>query len=66
ALKGVFDHKQSEKIAIHFNYQWTMKDETVVSFDVADILELEGAKIKKLTIIYDTYHSRSAFENLVD
>ncbi|MGI9544191.1 MAG: hypothetical protein ACR2MX_13110, partial [Cyclobacteriaceae bacterium] len=23
-LKGIFDHKQGEKIALLFNYQWTM------------------------------------------
>lgn len=65
-LKEVFDQKNGEKIAIYFNYQWTLQDGSEVSFDVVDILELDGCKIEKLTIIYDTFNTRSAFQNLIN
>ena len=52
-------------IALHFNYHWTLKNNSQVNFEVVDILEFnDNDKIKVLTIIYDTVRSRELVEEL--
>ena len=59
AVKGIFEEPASGRLALYFNYQWTLRNEEVVNFDVVDILEFDGEhKIANLTIIYDTVNSR--------
>jgi len=49
----------------HFNYEWTLKDNSEVNFNCVDIFIFdEISKIKEMTIIYDTYKIRGSFENL--
>ncbi len=59
-LKGIFEDENSNKIAIHFNYIWTLKNKSTVEFDVVDIIEFNSNhKIVHLQIIYDTVKSRA-------
>ncbi len=48
--------------AVHFRYEWTLKDGTPTSFECVDIFQFSNGKIKHLKIIYDTYKTRAAFE----
>lgn len=58
-LMGIFKEKLTNRIALYFNYKWTLRDGRNVEFDVVDIMELDSQnKINKLKIIYDTIHSR--------
>ncbi|TXG35631.1 nuclear transport factor 2 family protein [Seonamhaeicola maritimus] len=60
SLKGVFEEAETNKIAIYFNYKWTLADKSVVTFDVVDILEFNSKnQIEHLHIIYDTVKSRT-------
>lgn len=53
--------------AVHFFYEWTLKDGTLTTFECVDIVEFSGnGKIKELTIIYDTYRTRKHFERMKD
>ncbi len=65
-LLGIFqDVDDTTKMAIHFTYQWTMVNGSIVSFDVVDVIKLnEQNKITELTIIYDTQDSRPAVSQL--
>lgn len=64
-VKGVFEERDSNTIALYFTYHWTLKNKEKVSFDVVDIIEFSSAhKIKKLTIIYDTVISRRLVQEL--
>jgi len=51
---------KNKSIALHFNYQWKMKNDFVESFECVDVFELNELedKFNKLTIIYDTYKFR--------
>ena len=52
-------------IALHFNYQWTLRNDAKVNFEVVDILEFDDDnKIKILTIIYDTVQNRELVKKL--
>lgn len=56
---GGFEENEANKIALYFNYKWTLKNNQVVEFDVVDIIEFdEQNKISKLKIIYDTVVTR--------
>lgn len=58
-LKGVFDEKHSNNLALYLTYKWTFKNNKIVEFDVVDIIELDSEnKISKLKIIYDTVIAR--------
>lgn len=50
--------------AVHFVYEWVLKDGTPVSFECVDVIEVSQGKIKNLTIIYDTYGIRTSFEKM--
>ena len=61
---GVYEATDSSNIMMHFNYQWTLKNNKVVNFECVDLFELnkEKSKITKLKIIYDTYPIREDFK----
>ena len=64
-IKGIFEDAQTGNIALHFIYQWTLRNASEVNFEVVDILEFdEENKIKILTIIYDTVKSRELVQQL--
>lgn len=60
---GLFMEPDSNRIALLFDYQWTMENGNLVKFKVVDIIELDEAhKITKLTIIYDAGEARGALK----
>lgn len=62
---NTFTNKSRNAGAVHFLYEWVLKDGTVTSFECVDIVEFsEKGKITQLTIIYDTYELRKAFERM--
>lgn len=64
-LKGIFEESGTEKLALYFEYKWTVKSGRIVAFDVVDILEFDNRnKISKLMIIYDTVISRKLIEEM--
>lgn len=64
-FNGLFEEKDSGRIALLFDYHWTLKNGKKVDFTVVDILELDqNHKITKLTIIYDTVISRELVKSL--
>lgn len=64
-LKGLFEEENSNKVAIYFEYTWTLKNRKQVVFDVVDIIEFDILnKITKLNIIYDTSQSRGLVNEL--
>ncbi|WP_298902872.1 nuclear transport factor 2 family protein [uncultured Psychroserpens sp.] len=59
-LKGIYDNNDTNTLALHFNYHWTLKTAKEVNFDVVDIIAFDDTlKIKHLQIIYDTVVSRN-------
>lgn len=63
---GIFEDQDSNQLALYFNYTWTLKNDTIVSFDVVDIIYFnEENKITELKIIYDTQLSRIAVDSLL-
>ncbi|WP_420551226.1 nuclear transport factor 2 family protein [Tenacibaculum aiptasiae] len=64
-LKGIFEQNDSNDLALYFTYEWTLKNNKKVEFDVVDIIELDSEnKISKLKIIYDTVIARRLVEEL--
>lgn len=64
-LKGIFEEKEQNSIAIYFTYKWTLKNNKKVEFDVVDIIEFDPEnRIKKLKIIYDTFVARKLVNDL--
>ncbi|MDV7137978.1 nuclear transport factor 2 family protein [Maribacter sp. TH_r10] len=64
-LQGIFEQNNSNNIALYFTYEWTLKSNKIVEFDVVDIIELDpDNKIKKLKIIYDTVVARKLVNEL--
>lgn len=64
-LKGIFEENDSNKLALYFEYKWTMKNNILVEFDVVDILEFDdNNSINRLKIIYDTVKSREMVNEL--
>lgn len=64
-IEGIFEDTITGNVALYFNYQWTLKNESQVDFKVVDILEFDDDnKIKLLTIIYDTTQSRELVNQL--
>ena len=67
-LKNIFLSQENPHVgAAHFLYDWTLKDGTPAPFECMDVFEFskDGTHIEKLTIIYDTQHTRKAFDQLV-
>ncbi len=63
--KGVFTEENGESVALYFTYTWTMANLQTVTFDAVDIMEFNVAhEIVKLTIIYDTIHSRNLWQQI--
>lgn len=66
-LKNTFINPENDNIAAaHFVYSWTLKDGTLVNFECVDVFEFvpQGDKIRFLTIIYDTFHTRAGFKKV--
>ena len=64
-LLGIFEEKDSNKLALYFTYKWTLKNNRKVEFDVVDIIEFDSLnKISKLKIIYDTVLTRELVDLL--
>lgn len=64
-LKGVFEDFETGKLALYFDYIWTVKSGKVVEFDVVDIIEFDSEnKIIELRIIYDTVISRTLIDEI--
>ena len=58
-LIDIFQNNSKNSLALYFEYRWTLKSGSKVSFDVVDILEFDSDdKILHLKIIYDTTVSR--------
>ncbi len=53
----------ADRIALHFNYVWTLANGKTATFECVDICELsdDRQKFRKITIIYDTAHLRDDF-----
>lgn len=66
-LKNIFINPDNPHVAAaHFYYDWTLKDGTPAPFECVDIFEFSSPsnKVQKLTIIYDTSHTRKAFDEV--
>jgi len=64
-LKGIFEDSDTGKLALYFEYKWTVRSGKIVEFDVVDILEFDNQnKILELKIIYDTVVSRKLIEEM--
>ena len=64
-FKGLFEEKDSQRIALYFKYNWTLNNNSYVEFEVVDIIEFdENNKIEHLKIIYDTVKSRVFVKHL--
>jgi hypothetical protein len=66
-LLNVFDTSDDgTKVALHFQYVWTLNGGKVVRFECVDVFELteDRQQFKKLTIIYDTAHLRADFDQV--
>jgi hypothetical protein len=58
-INGIFEEDDSNRIALYFKYNWTLKNKKNVTFDVVDIIEFNSKnEIIQLHIIYDTIKSR--------
>lgn len=65
SLLGIFEEETSSNLALYFKYEWTLKNNQEVAFDVIDIIEFDAQnKISKLKIIYDTVISRELVKQL--
>lgn len=66
-LKNIFVNPDNPKVAAaHFYYDWTLKDGTPAPFECVDIFEFSPSSglVDRLTIIYDTFNTRKAFEEV--
>ncbi len=64
-LNGIFEEPNSSRVALYFNYEWTLKNGEIVNFDVVDIIVFDDeGKISELRIIYDTVQSRGMVNSL--
>ena len=61
----MFEEQESLRLALFFEYTWTLKNGKIVTFDVVDILTVdEYHKINSLQIIYDTVNTRTLFKEI--
>ncbi len=66
-LLNLFANEPKRIGAAHFLYEWVLKEGTVTSFECVDVVHFsDSGKIDQLTIIYDTYKTRQAFEEMKD
>lgn len=63
-LKNIFLSDNNPHIAaVHFLYDWTLKDGTLAPFECIDVFEFSAeGQIVELKIIYDTWNVRQKFE----
>lgn len=60
-----FENNEMNSFALYFDYEWTLKNGKVVSFDVVDIIQCDTkGKIVDLKIIYDTHLTRKEVDEL--
>ncbi len=58
-INEIFESQDTNTIALFFTYNWTLKNNKKVVFDVIDIISFDNNnKINKLRIIYDTVLTR--------
>ena len=64
-LKGIFEEEDSNRIAVYFNFKWTLINNKQVDFDVVDVIEFNDLnQITRLKIIYDTSKIQGAVNAL--
>ena len=64
-LLNIFSSEEHDTAAIHFQYDWILKDGTQAPFEVVDVCRFSSdGKIEELKIIYDSAKTRPAFEKL--
>lgn len=64
-LLNIFTGKKESTAAVHFQFDWILKDGTAAPFEVVDVCKFSSdGKIEELTIIYDSAKTRAAFEKL--
>lgn len=57
-LEALYTDPKKNKLALDFHYKWTLKDKSIVQFEVLDIMEFNAnGMIQKLTIIYNSTES---------
>jgi hypothetical protein len=54
------------RFAAHFIYDWKLRDGRNVTFLCTDVFDFDesSGKIRRLSIIYDSRHAKSAFDTL--
>ncbi|GAA0732674.1 hypothetical protein [Clostridium oceanicum] len=67
-LLNTFQSNENEDTCSgHFQYDWTMKDGSLVTFECVDVFKIsKNNKIEKLTIIYDTFGVRDSYNQFND
>lgn len=64
-LKDVLTNEENLSACLFFSYSWTLASGSKVEFEVVDYLKFnKSGLIEFLQIIYDTRHSRQAYERL--
>jgi hypothetical protein len=64
-LKDVLTNENNLSACLFFAYTWTLASGTKVEFEVIDYMQLnKDGLIELLQIVYDTRHSRYAYEAL--
>ncbi|WP_020536729.1 nuclear transport factor 2 family protein [Lewinella cohaerens] len=64
-LKDVLTNEENLSACLFFSYSWTLASGSRVEFDVVDYLKFnKNGLIEFLQIVYDTRHSRQAYEGL--
>ncbi|MGH1435623.1 MAG: nuclear transport factor 2 family protein [Lewinella sp.] len=64
-LKDVLTNEENLSACLFFSYSWTLASGSKVEFEVVDYLKFNrNGLIEFLQIIYDTRHSRQAYEGL--
>lgn len=64
-VNAIYEDDITGNIALHFDYEWTLKNKSKVKFEVVDIITFNSSdKITSLSIIYDTVQSRALVNNL--
>ena len=65
-LLNIFNSEDKPHVyALHFKYEWTLKNGQETGFECVDVFEFNThGKIREMTIIYDTYKTRETFKTL--
>lgn len=62
-LLDIFESINSTKVAAaQIKYEWTLRKGARTSFVAVDIFQFNEGKITEVTIIYDTFKTRDAFQ----